>query len=416
MKKVLIVGGGIIGLSTAYYLQASGHKVTIIDKGDFSNNCSYGNAGYICPSHFIPMAAPGIVWQGIKWMLHANSPFYVKPALHWPLLDWGLKFARSATSKNVDRAALPLRDIALLSKEAYGTWSVQPDFEFGFVQNGLLEIFQTEKLAQHAPHIVAKGKTLGLDLDLLDYPALQALEPQTKIKGLGAIFFKCDAHLHPPQLMSTLMTYLKNKGVQFIANEMVTGFEKEHQRVKKVITQKNRYSTDELIIATGAWSRELAGILQTRIPMMPGRGYSFTLAAAPFQLNHPVILAEGRVALTPMGANSMRYGGTMELVSTRTPPRYQRVAGMVHSINQFFPEHQMQLPSTDQIWYGYRPCSADGLPYIGRIKNFKNVVIATGHSMLGISLGPGTGQLVAEIIDEKKSTIPMKAFAVERFG
>jgi D-amino-acid dehydrogenase len=125
---------------------------------------------------------------------------------------------------------------------------------------------------------------------------------------------------------------------------------------------------------------------------------------------------EGRVAITPMDGNKIRFGGTMEVVSTKTPPRYERVEGILTAVKNFLPEFDIAMPSTDQLWYGYRPCSADGMPYIGRISRFKNVVVATGHAMIGLSLGPGTGKLVSELVDDKKTSVDVSAFAVERFG
>jgi D-amino-acid dehydrogenase len=147
--KVVIIGGGIIGLSSAYYLQESGHEVTVIDKTDMTGNCSYGNAGYVCPSHFVPLATPGIVKQGLKWMLNSKSPFYVQPRFSSSLIDWGMKFMRSATPEKVERAAVPLRDIAILSKKLYEEWTKLPQFSFAYQQKGLLEIFQTAAGAAH---------------------------------------------------------------------------------------------------------------------------------------------------------------------------------------------------------------------------------------------------------------------------
>lgn len=416
MKNVVVIGGGIIGLSSAYYLQQAGHTVTIIDKGNFTDNCSYGNAGYVCPSHFIPLATPGIVWQGLKWMLNSRSPFYVKPSLNGSLIDWGLKFIRSANEKHVEQSAIPLRDIALFSQKEYETWAAMPGFDFSYEHKGVLEIFQTEKVQEHSHHTVEKGKELGLDVDLLDAQQLQSLEPHTKINALGAIYFKCDAHLDPNKLMKQLFAHLKQQGVQMIGGEEVIGFEKQGNVIKKVITGGNAYAADEVVIATGSWSREVAALLDVKIPLMPGRGYSVTLENSKYHLNHPAIFAEGRAAATPMQGNKIRFGGTMEVVSTKTPPRYQRVEGILQAVKRFLPEFDIAMPSADKIWYGYRPCSADGLPYIGRVGKFSNAVVATGHSMLGLSLGPATGKLVGELIDEKRTSVDITAFAVERFG
>ncbi|HRO48116.1 FAD-dependent oxidoreductase [Agriterribacter sp.] len=416
MKHIVVIGGGIIGLSSAYYLQQSGHTVTVIDKNDFSDNCSYGNAGYVCPSHFVPLAAPGIVWRGLKWMFNAQSPFYIQPALNRSLADWGLRFARSANARHVKNSAIPLRDIALLSQGEYESWAAIPGFNFAYEHKGLLEIFQTRAVAAHASHTIEQAKSLGLEASLLDADALQRLEPHTRINALGAVLFKCDAHLYPNKLMQGLLSLLRQNGVKLVSGTPVTGFEKNGTIIKKVITPAADFDAGAVVIATGAWSRGIAAMVNTKIPLMPGRGYSVTLEDAPYRLHHPAVLAEGRVAITPMDGNKIRFGGTMEVVSTTTPPRYQRVQGILNAVKSFFPEFDVPMPAQDQLWYGYRPCSADGLPYIGKIKSYSNVVIATGHAMLGLSLGAGTGKLVSEIINEEKSSINLAPFAVERFG
>lgn len=414
--KVVIIGGGVIGLSSAYYLQQSGHEVTVIDKTDISDNCSYGNAGYVCPSHFIPLATPGIVVQGLKWMWNSKSPFYVQPRLDWGLMDWGLKFMRSATEEHVEKAAVPLRDVAILSKKLYENMSQLPQFNFALEQKGLLEIFQTDKGAEHAHHTVAKAHELGLsDTELLDFDQLQALEPQTKIIAKGAIHFKCDAHLYPNKLMQQLLAHLQQVGVHIVKQTEVTGFEQAAGKITKVLAGSSAFDADTVVMATGSWSRELAAILKVKIPLMPGRGYSVTLEDSPYKINHPAVLLEGRAALTPMDGNKIRFGGTMEITSTKTPPRLERVEGLLAAVKRFYPEFDVAMPSMDKIWWGYRPCSADGLPYLGKTRQWKNLVMATGHAMLGLSLGAGTGKLVDEIINEQSLSMDIRPFDPNRF-
>lgn len=417
MNKAIVVGGGIIGLSSAFYLKKSGWDVTVIDKNDFSDNCSYGNAGYISPSHFTQLATPGIVKKGLKWMWNSKSPFYVQPRLDWNLIDWGLKFMRSATKENVENSAIPLRDIALISKMEYELWTKIQGFDFAYEHKGLLEVFQTDEGEEHAHHTCEKAIEIGLtDSVILNKEELQQLEPGIKINAKGALFFKCDAHCYPNKLMRDLGTYLKNQGVQFIPNSEVIQFETGGRKIKKIITAGNSFEADEIILATGSWGRKTAKLLGIKIPLMPGRGYSVTLENSPYKLNHPSVLIEGRVALTPMNGNKIRFGGTMEITSHKTPPRMNRVQGILDAVKRYYPDFDVPLPPKEKIWHGYRPCSADGLPYIGRVKKYDNLSIATGHSMLGLSLGAGTGKLVSEIVNHQATSMDIRPFAVERFS
>ncbi len=245
---------------------------------------------------------------------------------------------------------------------------------------------------------------------------MQALEPQTRINGLGAIMFNCDAHCYPNKLMQNLITYLKRRGVKLIPNQEAIQFEKANGKINKVITSDAMYEPDEVIIATGSWGRQTAKLLAVKIPLMPGRGYSVTLEDSPYKVNYPAVLLEGRAAITPMDGNKIRFGGTMEITSHKTPPRMNRVQGILDAVKRFYPDFDVALPPVEKIWYGYRPCSADGLPYIGRVKKYNNLLVATGHSMLGLSLGAGTGMLVDELINNKKPSMDMSPFNPGKFS
>lgn len=412
--KAIVIGGGIVGLSSALYLEQSGWEVTVLDMADFTQNCSYGNAGYICPSHFIPLATPGIVQQGFKWMLNSTSPFYIQPRLSWPLINWGLKFIRSAKPEKVAAAAVPLRDIALLSMQCYDDWRKLPAFDFFYEKKGILELFQTDEKAHHAEETVHQAKALGLDAGLLTAAQVQQLEPHTQVIAKGAIFFRCDAHCYPNDLMKNLISYLRNAGVQLRPTEPVTGFEKNNGRITAVKTPHAAYDADAIVLATGSWSQPLAAQLGLDLPVVAGRGYSVTTADERFRINYPSVLMEGRVALTPMDGRT-RFGGTMEITSMKVPPRMNRVRGILDAVKRYYPAFDIPMPAPQDVWYGYRPCSADGLPYIGRSSKLQNLIVATGHSMLGLSLGAGTGRLVAEIANERTPSMDVTPFRVGRF-
>ncbi len=416
MANIIIIGGGIIGTCSAYYLLQQGHKVTIVDKGGMLDGCSYGNAGYVCPSHFVPLATPGIVKQGFKWIANSKSPFYVQPRLSMSLINWGIKFIKSASKSHVETSAIPLRDIAVLSKKLYEDLCDVPGFDFNYEKKGLLDFFRTEENAHHGEAIVEASKKLGLDAKLLNKQEVQQMEPGLKMDIKGAVYYECDAHLYPNKLMKDMIAFLKTNGVTIETNEEVKNFITEGNNVKGIQTNSSEYFAEHIVLATGAWSREVAAKLQVKIPMVGGRGYSLTFENLPFKINHPIVLSEARVALTPMAENKIRFGGTMEITSTNTPPKMNRVKGIMESVKKYFPEANIPEPTADMVWYGYRPCSADGLPYIGKPDKYKNLVIATGHSMLGLSLGAATGKLVSEVINGQTLSMDIKPFDPGRFN
>ncbi|KYP14939.1 FAD-dependent oxidoreductase [Flavihumibacter sp. CACIAM 22H1] len=414
--KAIVIGGGIVGLSSALYLKQSGWEVTLIDRSDLSDNCSYGNAGYVCPSHFVPLATPGIIKQGLKWMWNSRSPFYVQPRLSRSLIDWGIRFMQSATPDKVKQAALPLRDIALLSQQAYTSWTSIPGIELSYEHKGLMEYFQTPEKEEHAHHFCEDARALGLEASMLSYEEVQALEPQTRLQIKGALWFKCDAHVYPNKVMASLIRHLRTIGVQFRTTEQVKGFEKKGGKITRVLTDKGGYEADQIVLASGSWSRELAAQLGLRLPLVGGRGYSITLENSPNKLNHPAVLMEGRVALTPMDGNKIRFGGTMEITSLNQPPRLKRVEGILNAVQRYFPDFQLPSVQEATVWSGFRPCSADGLPYIGRSSKWNNLLIATGHAMVGMSLGAGTGQLISELANEQTPSMDLSPFNPERFA
>lgn len=413
--KAVIIGGGIVGLSSAYYLQQSGWQVTVVDKGDLSDNCSYGNLGMIVPSHFVPLAAPGMVAQGIRWMFNKRSPFYVKPSLNPDLISWGYKFIKSATKEQVERAATALLSLNLLSKQLYGELANQPGFDFSMEDKGILMYYKTAKVADEESHLAEKAMRMGIDAVVLDKTAVQALEPQIELNIVGAVHYRGDAHLYPNRLMAQLIGHLKKSGVVFQTNNAVTQLIVEKNRLKKVVTTNGEAEGDVVVLAAGSWLPKLAKLAGIRLSLMPGKGYSFTEKSPQQRLNIPAILCEARVAITPMHGY-MRYGGTMEIAPVNSKINKARVEGIVQSIPNYFSNLHVPMPEEKNIWAGFRPCTPDGLPYMGFSKSLSNVVIAGGHAMMGLSLGPATGKVVADLANNKKPDVPIALFDPARFS
>ncbi len=412
--KAIVIGGGIIGLSSAYYLKKSGWEVEVFDKTDMLGSCSTGNLGMIVPSHFVPLAAPGMISQGIKWMFNSRSPFYVKPSLNMDLFSWGLKFMKSATNEHVERSATALAELSLLSKNLYQELEQQNGFDFSLENKGIIMYYKTEKTGDEENHLAAKALKMGLDVVPLSRTEAQALEPEVELDVLGGVHYRCDAHLYPNKLIEQLVQWLQQNNVRIYTNTTVQDVVLQQATIKKVITSQGSHEADVVVLAAGSWMPELAKKLHLSLPLMPGKGYTFTDRAPKKKLNIPAILCEARVAITPMNGY-MRYGGTMEIAPVKNSVNLKRVEGIVQSLPKYFRNLDVIMPEEKDVWFGFRPCSPDGLPYIGKPGKINNLVIAGGHAMMGLSLGPASGKVISDLANGQKPEVDIRVFHPDRF-
>ena len=412
--KIAIIGGGIIGLCSAYYLNKAGHKVIVFDQSDLADGTSFGNAGMIVPSHIIPLAAPGMIAKGIRWMFDSSSPFYIKPRLNADLIKWGYQFYKSSTAEHVARSAHDLKEISLLSKAMYQQMAKELPFDFGFHERGLLMLYKSKDSEHEEAETAKLANAHGIEAHILSAEEVQKLEPDVKVNVRGGVFFPGDAHLTPQLFIHGLIDYLKRQGVEIHTSTEVKNFVVESGKIKSIQTDQGEFQFDEVVLATGSWSGLFVKQLGLSLPMQAGKGYSFTQNDVKNNTRIPSIFLEARVAVTPMG-NSLRFGGTMEISGIDHSINMKRVQGIVDAIPNYYPEMKISLPKAKEVWHGLRPCSPDGLPYIGRSSIISNLIIATGHSMMGMSMGPGTGKLVEEIINQKNTSIDINAFRPERF-
>jgi len=384
------------------------------------DGCSFGNAGMIVPSHFVPLAAPGMVALGLKWMWNPESPFYIKPRLNSALVGWGYRFWRAATPEHVRRTAPLLRDLSLASRAAFEEISAGSGPGFGLTQRGLLMLCNTDRGLDEENHNANRANELGIPAEVLTRDQVAALDPAITMKVLGGVYFPKDCHLSPDRFMSTLQSHLGQAGTQFHWNTEVQAGRRQGNRVSALqirtsTGQAQEIVADEFVLCAGSWSTQLARGLDLSLPMQAGKGYSLTLRE-PRQLpGLCAILSEARVAVTPMGDN-LRFGGTMELAGLDETINPVRVRGIINSVLRYYPRFKEADFASVQPWCGLRPCSPDGLPYLGRTTKFSNLTIATGHAMMGLSLGPVTGQLVAEVISGERSTHDLSLLSPDRFG
>lgn len=415
MEHITIIGGGIIGLCSAYYLNKAGYEVTVIDRSDITDGCSFGNMGFISPSHFMPLASPGIISEGFKYMLKSDSPFYVKPRLDINFIKWGYHFYRNSNYQTATKNGLPLYSILKLSRSLIKDLTEDLGDTFSLEEKGCLMMCKEETTLQHEYELASAGELLGLNVVRLTGTEVQQMEPAVEVSVAGAVLFKDDCHFDPGKLMKQLKIYLESKNVNFRLRTTVSGFEKTNKSVTAVLTSNGRISCSQVVIAAGSWLPDVAHMLGIKILLQPGKGYSYTYEHVENNINYPAILVDGRCAISPW-ENKLRIGGTMELSGFNSKLLVKRMQGIYNSIKTFYPGLEIDQPSPDKIWHGLRPVSPDGLPYLGRIKRWNNVIFAGGHAMLGLSQGTGTGKIVTEIVQGNPTSADISAFNPSRYS
>jgi D-amino-acid dehydrogenase len=347
-------------------------------------------------------------------MFSSKSPFYIHPRIDYQLLQWCLLFYRSANKKHVEKSIPSLKQLSLLSKALYLDFKEKhKDSDLGLVEKGLMMLYQTaagEKEETEFAHLARKH---GLEAEILTPSDIQKIETRQPVDARGAVLFPGDAHLSPSALYAYLKNYLESKGVQFRNKISVTGFEKNTDRITGVLTSQGKIEAEKVMVCSGAWSSEVAKMLGFSLPMMGGKGYSFMQENQP-RIQQASILTEMKVSVSPFGSQ-VRFGGTMEIAGTDESINPNRVRGIFETINRYYPEFRAKYPHADQIWKGLRPCSPDGLPYIGAAPGLRNVFFGTGHSMMGISLAPATGKILTELHQNKEVGMNLKGFKVDRF-
>ncbi|MDG1264115.1 MAG: FAD-dependent oxidoreductase [Flavobacteriaceae bacterium] len=411
-KSVIVVGGGIVGLSTAFYLRAEGHEVTLLDKGTITEGASFVNAGYLTPSHIVPLAAPGMISKGLKWMLNSSSPFYIKPRLDADLISWGWKFMRSCSKNHVQRSLAAIKEINELSKGLYHEMHASVDFDFHLEDRGVLMAFKTSKAEKSEYSVMQAAQDLGLDVSLLGVEEVNRLQPGIQMNIAGAYHYRCDAHSTPEVFMNQLKKNTLKSGVEIHTETTVKNFQVRGDRISTVVTDRGNFEADEVVFAAGAWTEELLKPLQIILSVQAGKGYRINVEART-GISLPCILMESKVGVTPMKGFT-RFAGTMEIAGINHNIRENRVNAIAHAATQYYSGLEIDLNDRKQAKCGLRPLSPDGLPFIGRHSSCSNLVLATGHSMMGWSLGPATGKLVTEIISNKKLSMPIGKFSPER--
>jgi len=413
--ETLVIGGGAIGICCAYYLQALGRNVTVVEKDEICAGSSYGNAGLIVPSYSMPLAAPGVISQGLKWMLNPESPFYIRPRFNIEFFSWLWKFRGACNENNVRKALPVLSGLLSAGLDLFDDLAALEELNFGFEKTGILVIFTTDKGFEKGVEDARRLQEYGVEHKILENDEFMKNTQGMRTTAVGGIFFPGDAHLMPDQFVRQLARHLENKGVHLLTSVEVLGFETSGRKVTTVKTTRGDIPVEEVILAGGSWSAEMARELKIKILMEPAKGYSVTYKRPPGFPSVPLAMAEAKVVLTPM-SDMVRFAGTLELAGFDMSINKRRLHAILKAVSAYFPDIDTDALELIEIWRGLRPCSPDGLPYLGRPRLYDNVIISTGHGMKGISLAPITGKIVAQLASGQKPAMDIDALSIERFG
>jgi D-amino-acid dehydrogenase len=412
-KNILIIGGGVIGLSTAYDLSRRGASVTVIDRGEIGFGCSYGNAGWLTPCFALPLPMPGMFLKSIQWLLDPESPLHIHPAADPLLIRWLFRFLLSMRAAKMQESVRALTEISKYSLDAYARLATETGHPFGFERKGLLMAAQSAAGVRAAVQEMELVAAHGIPGKLLSAAETRAFEPALTGHVEGAVYFPEEAHAEPLQVVRAFAAGATSAGAQLHPRTEVYDFEiARGGRIESVLTTRGRFKADEYVLATGSWSQPIAKALGLNVPVLGGKGYALITPQLAPNPSYPMMLIEKKVAITPRNG-TLRIAGTLELVNGDDSVSPRRVNAIIRGTREF-----LNLPADPEVlelWRGLRPCTPDGVPIIGRPAKFSNLMLVTGHQMLGLQSAPGTGRLAADLLMGHTPIFDPHPFRATRF-
>ena len=410
---VAVIGGGVIGVASACALAERGARVVLLERGELCSGASYGNAGWISPSHGTPLPAPGVIRQALRWLLDPESPFYVKPRLDAALARWLLGFLRASTAARAAETMRLNRELILASLALYEKLAAEPGADFHFARRGLIVACESDEGLARARRELELLERLGGAGRPLSVEELRALAPRASTSLRGGVYFPEDAHLDPERLVLGLAQRAAARGARLETRQEVLALERMGRRVTRIVATRGDFRAGEIVLAAGAWSPVVAALVDLRLPVQAAKGYSVTVRAPSGFGADPILLSEAKVAVTPLG-DRLRFAGTLELAGLDLAVNPRRVGAILRAVERFLPG--VAGAERVETWRGLRPLCPDDLPILGRPRGLENLVIATGHGMSGISQGPMTAQLVAELCLGRTPSLSLAPFSPDRFG
>ena len=410
--RVGVVGGGVIGLCTAWYLRKLGADVVVVESSTVGGGCSFGNAGWVCPSISSPLPAPGLTLKSLSWMLRPDSPLYIKPTALPSLAPWLLRFRSFCNHADQKRGIAAIAALNRFTMERYDELAAD-GVDFECHESGVLMVFQDSDKAAAAEKevklVTAAGATSCTDLTETE---VYEREPMLRPGFRFGLFVGADRHVRPDSLTTGLGAALRRGGAEIHEGTRVTGFRDEGRRVRGLLTTKGELEVDAVVLAAGAHTGSLTRMAGWPIPMTAGKGYSVTIDEPANQLRQPLYLGGAKIGLTPF-RGTLRFSGTMELSGINDRMDLARIRSLRRIVSR-----EVDIPEArygGREWVGMRPIVPDSLPVMGKLPSRENVYVNSGHQMLGVTLAASSGWALAGLMLEGRSGVGLEAFAAERF-
>ncbi len=410
--EILIIGGGVIGVCAAYYLAQMGRDVTLVERGAIGKGSSYGNAGIIAADHGMPMAAPGVLGEGLRYLLDPASPLHIKPRLDPALWRWLWRFRGACRPGPMHRAIPLLLALGGASLEMFADLAAA-GLAFAYEHKGRLHLYRSAAALEKEREEIALLARYGVSAQLLDGAEVRARAPEAAADLAGGAYFGGYAHCDPYQFVREMARVSRELGATLIEDAPVTRITRQGRRITEVQTTQAAFAAEQVVLAAGAWSPALARMVGVRLLVEAAKGYSITAERPAQGPDIPLGLGEAKVAVTPMG-DRFRYSSTLELAGLDTSINQRRVAATRKALRDYLPG--LAPLQEIEVWQGPRPATPDALPLIGRSRQVENLIVATGHGMFGVTQGPVTGRIVAQLAAGQPAAMDLAPFAVERFG
>lgn len=411
--RVVVVGGGVIGLACADALVERGAEVVLVERDECGKAASAGNAGWVTRGLSAPLAAPGVTWQTLRWMLRPDSPFLLRPRADPGFLRWCWEFWRNCAAERYEAGA---KALVALNRQTPALYAKLADRGIAYEEHrtGLLLAARTKRAVEEYATAFQGLAKLGYEEEIehLDGPSIRAMEPALSPDVVGGLYVRSDWHLRPETLTQALTESLRARGARIVEGTAAEALTRVNGGWTVRGSEHQEFSGDAVVIAGGAWTATLLREHGIRVPLEAAKGYSVTADGVGTAPSRALYLMETKVGFTPF-AKAMRLAGTLELAGLDLSLTQRRVAPLLAAAAGYLRDWRPRMPFA--VWTGFRPLAPDGLPIVGPVPGLDGAYVATGHGMLGITLAPATAAGVAALVVDGRTPEELAPLALSRF-